>query len=111
MSTRSLTIFKEETGQEICVMYRQMDGYPEGHGKDLKDFLKDTILVNGIRMSETRKSFNGMGCLTASVIAHFKKGIGNFYIYPAKTRDVGEVYIYTITGKEGKEPKIDIKKV
>lgn len=109
MSTRSITVFNDEENKEICVMYRQMDGYPEGHGKELKDFLKDNVIVNGI--GGEKKAFNGMGCLTASVIAHFKKGIGGFYIYPAGTRDIGEEYIYTITGKVGEEPKIKIKEV
>ena len=37
-----------------------------------------------------------MGCLAAQIIAHFKNGIGGFYLYPAKTRDCGEEYIYTV---------------
>lgn len=40
MGTRSLTVFIDEhNDKEIVVMYRQMDGYPEGHGQDLVDFL------------------------------------------------------------------------
>lgn len=32
MGTRSLTVMKD-TGNEIAVLYRQFDGYPEGHGQ------------------------------------------------------------------------------
>ena len=31
MGTRCLTIFKEADGEEIAVLYRQIDGHPEGH--------------------------------------------------------------------------------
>lgn len=110
MGTRSLTVFMENDefvsgepdgkmikGKEICVMYRQMDGYPEGHGKDLAEFLSDMSIVNGISLAETRKIANGMGCLTAQVIAHFKNGAGGFYIHRAGTRKCWEEYIYTIS--------------
>lgn len=85
-----------DDGEELAVLYRQFDGYLEGHGKDLRDFLKDFEVVNGIG-DKTRKIANGMGCLAAQVIAHFKKEVGNFYLYPAGTRDVGEEYVYTLS--------------
>lgn len=113
MGTRSLTVFMTEDwidtqkgnkimkGQEICVMYRQMDGYPEGHGKDLALFLCDMVIVNGLGLNENRKIANGVDCLTAQVIAHFKEGAGGIYIYRGGTRKCGEEYIYTIrTDKE-----------
>ena len=35
MGTRSLTTFIDDhNDNEIVVMYRQMDGYPETHGKE-----------------------------------------------------------------------------
>ena len=96
MGTRSLTVFNDEGGTEICVLYRQMDGYPTGHGTDLKGFLDGFEVVNGIGADLPEKCANGMGCLAAQVIAHFKQGIGNFYLHPAGTRDCGEEYIYTV---------------
>lgn len=105
MGTRSLTVFRDEEKKEICVLYRQYDGYPKGHGKDLLDFLKDGQGVNGFGNSDS-KQFNGMGCLAAQVVAHFKKGVGDFYIYPAGARDAWEEYIYFIdykkSGDDGK---------
>ena len=100
MSTRCLTVFKNSGGKEIAVLYRHMDGYPEGHGKELRKFLKGKPITNGIRYGE-KEGFNGMECLTASVVSHFKEGIGQFYLYPAGTRDIGEEYIYTVIGKYG----------
>ena len=97
MGTRSLTVFQEKKGDsDIVVMYRQMDGYPTGHGDDLAQFLKNGIIVNGLPMGDDRKLFNGMGCLAAAVVAHFKDGAGSIYLYPAKSRDCGEEYIYYI---------------
>jgi len=110
MSTRSLTVFKNENGKEIAVLYRQFDGYPEEHGKELADFLANKKIVNGINPSknERQKIFNGMGCLTASVVSYFKKEVGNFYLHSAGTRNCGEDYIYIVTGKIGEEAKIKV---
>jgi hypothetical protein len=100
MGTRSLTVFKDGDldSKEIVVMYGQMDGYPEGHGADLREFLKDMVIVNGISFDEERKIANGMGCLAAQVVANFKDsfGVGGIYLYPANSRDCGEEYIYTL---------------
>lgn len=112
MGTRCLTVFKDDT-REIAVMYRQSDGYPDGHGKELWDFLRGKAIVNGISGKDNvRTAFNGMGCLTASVVAHFKEDIGGFYLYPANTRDMGEDYIYTVSGKEGdREATIETEEI
>jgi hypothetical protein len=107
MGTRSLTVFKEGKS-EIVVMYRHMDGYPSGHGKDLAEFLKDINIVNGVTWGDDHKIANGMGCLAAQVVAHFKKEPGDIYLYKAKTRGVDEEFIYVITGKESKKPKIEV---
>ena len=96
MGTRSLTIFKDGS-DEIAVLYRQFDGYPSGHGKELRDYLKKfSGVTNGIAIGEKKKTANGMSCLAAQVIAHFKTDVGGFYLYPAGTRDAGEEYRYTV---------------
>ena len=97
MGTRSLTTFKEDhNNEEIVVLYRQFDGYPEGHGIDLFRFLNKMNMVNGIAGGEKRKISNGMSCLAAQMVSYFKDEPGGFYLYRADTRDVGEEYIYTI---------------
>ena len=100
MGTRCLTVFVEENNDEICVLYRQMDGYPDGHGKELADFLLDMKITDGLTFSSS-KTANGMSCLAAQVIAYFKTCAGGFYLHPAKTRDCWEQYIYTIKLSNG----------
>jgi len=122
MGTRSLTVFVDtwehegqQCSEEIVVMYRQMDGGPKWHGSELKEFLKQYRLVNGIGGNPKTKIANGMGCLAAQAIAHFKRNsdtgelsAGGFYLYKAGTRDAGEEYIYTVyPGK--KEGTINLK--
>jgi hypothetical protein len=101
MGTRCLTVFCDEE-EEIVVMYRQMDGYPSGHGAELKEFLSGFSVVNGYGFNPPRRQANGMGCLAAQTVAHFKTGIGNFYLCPAGARNCGEEYIYTVNQKEGR---------
>lgn len=110
MGTRHLTVFidcvdnsidNKET--EIAVLYGQWDGYPTGYGEKLKDFLKKKKIVNGIPYGgDTSDLANGMGCLAAQVISHFKKEAGGFYLHPAGTRDIGEEYVYILRNKNGR---------
>jgi hypothetical protein len=78
MGTRSLTYVYDDKTPVVC-MYRQFDGYPTGHGAELANFLNGFEIVNGY--SEVRpKLANGMGCLAAQMIVHFKDGTGGFYL-------------------------------
>ena len=43
MGTRSLTFVYDEDGRKIINMYRQYDGYPSGHGKDLAESLPELL--------------------------------------------------------------------
>lgn len=100
MGTRSLTFVREQNGRKestyVC-MYRQYDGYPSGHGLELAEFLKGKRLVNGFGSSDTKQTaFNGAGCLSASMVAHFKTDIGGFYLYPTSTTDACQDYTYNI---------------
>jgi hypothetical protein len=81
---------------EIVVLYRQYDGYPTGHGRDLLSFLNNMEIVNGISNTEKRRIANGMGCLSAQIVAHLKEAPGDFYLHSAGTRDIGEEFIYTL---------------
>jgi hypothetical protein len=97
MGTRSLTVFNNEMdNSEIVVLYRQYDGYPTGHGRDLLSFLNNMEIVDGISNTEKRRIANGMGCLSAQVVAHLKEAPGDFYLHSAGTRDIGEEFIYTL---------------
>ena len=118
MGTRSLTTFvetyKDNSGKkvknEIVTMYRQYDGYMEGHGKDLANFLAGGKLVSGIGMDD-KVVFNGMGCLSAQVVAHFKDGAGGFYLQRAN-KNSGEEYRYKVIGDfDTKEITIEVFEV
>lgn len=94
MGTRSLTFVYEEN-KPIVNMYRQFDGYPEGHGAELAEFLCSGKLVNGFSETTT-KQFNGMGCLAAQMIANFKNTVGGFYIHPVTSTDCWQEYEYHV---------------
>jgi len=102
MGTRCLTVVQED-GKDVMVMYRQYDGYPDGHGQELAEFLKDISIGNGISGNKEIGSFaNGMGCLAAQIVVNFKKEVGGFYLYPSGTRNCGEEFTYIVTAKDGK---------
>ncbi len=94
MGTRSLT-FVYDGEKPIINMYRQFDGYPEGHGQELAEFLLSGEMVNGYS-SKTEKQFNGMGCLAAQMIAEFKNGVGGFYIHAVTDTDCWQDYEYHV---------------
>ena len=99
MATRSLTIVKESLSlstKELVVIYKQSDGYPEGMGMKLANFLEGFIIINGIPPNPEPKSANGMNCLAAQLVAELTNGIGEIYLYPSRTRDICEEYIYYI---------------
>ncbi len=115
MGTRSLTVVVDKSWdktKEICVMYRQFDGYPSGHGAELKEFLDGMVVINGIPGDPPKKFANGIPCLAAQLIANFKKDQkGGFYLHAAGTRDCGEEYVYTISGKFGALLNLHVLKV
>lgn len=97
MGTRSLTFVYSEDNRALVNMYGQYDGYMSGHGLDLAKFLNSFAeITNGISINETRKTANGMGCLAAQMIAHFKTGVGNYYLEPTDVYDCGQDYTYRV---------------
>jgi hypothetical protein len=83
MGTRSLTFTYDRDGEKIMCLYRQYDGYPEGHGKDLAEILNTT-------------DSNGMECLSASIVAKLKTGMYNIYLYAPTTIECGQEYEYHV---------------
>jgi len=84
MGTRSNTVVYDEyngngSSVQILNLYRQHDGYVEGHGAELLKFLEPMTIVNGITTGLTNIA-NGSGCLAAQLVSHFKKKVGDFYI-------------------------------
>lgn len=120
MGTRSLThVVSNEFGKEqiLCTIYRQYDGYPDGHGADIAQFLSSRHLVNGI--GEDKNVFNGAGCLAAQLVSILKLGAsaaahplvnnpdpttsmepGGIYLTAPGAKDCGEEYTYTVTATD-----------
>jgi hypothetical protein len=97
MGTRSLT-FVYDGKNPVINMYRQFDGYPSGHGSELAEFLTPIKVINGIGSEQTKvgRFANGMGCLAAQMIAHFKNSVGGFYIHPVTDTDCWQDYEYHV---------------
>jgi hypothetical protein len=93
MGTRSTTKVIDEYGKTVVNMYRQYDGYFEGHGKELAEFLASKTVINGFGDQNMETHANGLGCLAAQLVGSFKKDIGGFYLVP---HDQQEEYNYTI---------------
>lgn len=72
---------KKVKQNEICLIYRQYDGYPTGHPLETAEWLAGGQVVNGLRLGEDKLVFNGAGCLAAQLIAKLKDGPGNTYIH------------------------------
>lgn len=86
MGTRCLTFVYEMRNNKkvpLVNLYRQYDGYPSGHGAEVADFL-------------ATQGHNGMSCLAASLVAHFKESVGGFYIHPVTDTECGQDYEYHI---------------
>ena len=99
MGTRALT-FVYDGDKPIVNLYRQYDGYPTGHGAELAQFLSEFHITNGISSGETRRTANGMGCLAAQVVAHFKDSVGGFYIHSVDATECGQDYEYHVYQKD-----------
>jgi len=98
MGTRSLTYVYDDNSKPIIKLYRQFDGYPSGHGIELAEFLGNIReITNGIRAGDRdRRTANGMGCLAAQMVAHFKTDVGGFYLYPVEGNDHWQDYEYHV---------------
>tara|TARA_B110000046_G_scaffold57769_1_gene64676 strand:+ start:465 stop:935 length:471 start_codon:yes stop_codon:yes gene_type:complete len=116
MGTRSLTkvitTWEDTDGkkqrQPVTCMYRQYDGYMDGHGKELAEWLDGFTIVNGIPSDRSEPMFNGMDCLAAQMFVHFKSSgckddgtptsnAGGIYCMHPDTNNCFEEYLYEIS--------------
>ena len=116
MGTRSLTkvitTWEDTDGkkqrQPVTCMYRQYDGYMDGHGKELAEWLDGFTIVNGIPSDKSEPMFNGMDCLAAQMFVHFKSSgckddgtptsnAGGIYCMHPDTTGCFEEYLYEIS--------------
>jgi len=114
MGTRALTrvydSWNEDRGNILVNLYRQYDGYPDCHGKELSEFLDGREIVNGIRSDYVGKISNGVECLAAQLVSCFKDvdTPGNFYLYPTDETNCGQDYMYEIFVNNKLEIKISV---
>jgi len=83
MGTRSTIKFIERNDSNdtvIASIYQQFDGYPDGVGAHLFEFLNSFTIVNGLGMDNNQNTANGPGCLAAQFIAKSKVAPGGFYM-------------------------------
>lgn len=84
MGTRSTVKFFEYDNSEkpVLSVYQQFDGYIEGVGHELANWLLSKKVINGIQSGQTMEDgfANGIGCLSAQYVADHKTKIGGFYL-------------------------------
>lgn len=103
MGTRSLTHVLDDKSEAVLVtIYRQFDGYPSGHGADLKEILSGKRLINGIGGETPEEAANGMGDLAAQIVAALKaeSPLGGIYLQAPGSSDHWEEYVYTVSGQQ-----------
>ena len=84
MGTRSIITFYDVhngTETKLVRIYQQYDGYLEGVGRELCEWLLGKKMIDGITFEQkSAQCTNGTGCLAAKFIHDFKKEIGGLYI-------------------------------
>ena len=87
----------------ICSFFRHWDGMPEEHGRDLVDWLKGKILVNGIRYGSNEEiEFNRAGTMAVKLMNHIQD-ISGAEVIPTNSQDNYCVdYIYDIYFRDNK---------
>lgn len=97
MGTRALVrVFNGKAKPvELVCLYRQYDGYPDGLGEEVVDFVGPLTVTNGIQ-GDGGGTANGAGCLAAQLVAHLKDRVGGVYLHEPGTSDVGEEYEYRV---------------
>ena len=74
-------------------IYQQYDGYIEGVGYEIANYILDKKIVNGFSLGDNSDKANGFDCLIAQFIRDFKHDIGGLYI---TTEDNTQEYNYDV---------------
>ena len=99
--------FSEKPEKKLVSIYNQYDGYPEGLGVTIANYLDGKRIVNGIG-GDSSAVFNGLGCLAASLIAELKEEAGNIYIEDPERPSGWIDYEYYVWGDNHKDIWISI---
>ena len=98
MGTRAIVAVKDELDNKIIELYSQYDGYPDGLGRDLKEFVASREMVNGI--GANKQVFNGIHCFAAQLVCNFKDEAGGYYLYPPTENYENKENYWKIYGAE-----------
>ena len=97
MGTRSLTFIKEKKEKQASInIYKQFDGYPDGWGRQLADFLDRHTIVKGFGLNDEREIANGVGCLIGKLLAEVKTDVGGIYVFPIDDKHCWQEYEYHV---------------
>jgi len=102
MGTRATVHFYSEFNQEkpILSVYHQFDGYIDGVGHDLANWLLTKKIINGIDNETMEAGFaNGMGCLAAQYVKENKTRIGGLYLTTSEDLQSYNYHVRLIGGK------------
>lgn len=109
MGTRSTTKFIRKRGEKLeplVNIYQQYDGYIEGVGHEIAEFILSKKIINGIGYGQDTEEYaNGFECLIAQFIRDFKTRVGGLYITPM---DDVEEYNYEVICDDNNEITIKV---
>lgn len=108
MSTCCLTVVKSRYNDNdvtLASIYRHWDGYPEGHGKYLRDFLRDVTLINGICSGTPENYANGVDHLAAKLVCKMQND-GHDPKLTEQGADAGQEFEYHVTGRTLPKPEL-----
>ena len=88
-------------------IYHHWDGYPQGLGVKLANFLDGYDVTNGLSTGYQGPVANGMGCLAAQTVSYLKDEPGNVYLRKPIEKD-WEDYEYFVWVKDHAELWISI---
>ena len=88
-------------------IYHHWDGYPQGLGVKLTNFLDGYDVTNGLSTGYQGPVANGMGCLAAQTVSYLKDEPGNVYLRKPIEKD-WEDYEYFVWVKDHAELWISI---
>ena len=109
MGTRSTTKFIRKRGDKLeplVNIYQQYDGYIEGVGHEIAEFILSKKIINGIGYGQDTEEYaNGFECLIAQFIRDFKTRVGGLYITPM---DDVEEYNYEVVCNDNNDITIKV---
>lgn len=104
-TSAQLTIYNKDD-EPICRLYFHYDGYINGVGKNIVDFLEEKKYVTSLPVQSKLNTIfcNGMEDLAAQIVCHFKNlhPVGNVYLYPVN-QDMYTDYSYFLKLQKGLE--------